>query len=240
MYLIVGLGNPGSEYHNTRHNVGFEALDRLIEAYAFPRPQIRHRAMVAKGNIGGIPVLAAKPLTFMNLSGEAVRAICDYYKIDPENELIVLCDDIYLQVGSLRIRGQGSDGGHNGLKDIIRHLGTQKFVRMRIGVGDTANHEKLAKHVLGKFSKTDRAAIENVLDDAAKAAALAVTDGLNAAMNRYNKTVPGKEKNPKPKNLAGGATGTGEKEAPAGAAGPSEKEASAGAAGSAGSPEETA
>ena len=198
MYLIVGLGNPGSEYHHTRHNVGFEALDLLLDAYAFPRPQIRHKAMVAKGVIGGVQVLAAKPLTYMNLSGEAVRAICDYYKIDPENELVVLCDDIYLPVGSLRIRKQGSDGGHNGLKDIIRHLGTQKFTRMRIGVGDTSDHEKLAKHVLGKVPAADRAALDEILSDAAKAAALAVTDGVDAAMNRYNKSVQ-KEKKQKEK-----------------------------------------
>ena len=189
MYLIVGLGNPGSEYHKTRHNVGFEALDCLIEAYAFPRPQIKHRAMISKGYIDGVPVLAAKPLTYMNCSGEAVRAICDYFKIDPEMELIVLCDDIYLQVGSLRIRKQGSDGGHKGLKDIIRHLGTERFIRMRIGVGDAEDHENLANHVLGHFSKEDRVTVDDVLAQAAKAAALAVTDGIDASMNLYNKTV---------------------------------------------------
>ena len=194
MYLIVGLGNPGREYHKTRHNVGFETLDRLIDKYHIDGPQSKCKAMLGKGYIGPEKVIVAKPMTYMNLSGEAVRAIVDYYKIDPETELVVISDDIDLEPGFLRIRKSGSAGGHNGLKSIISHLGTEQFTRIRIGVGAKKAGWDLADHVLGHFSEEDRIIIEETLKKAADAAACIVTDGVDIAMNRYNTKKPKKAK----------------------------------------------
>ena len=126
MYLIVGLGNPGKQYENTRHNVGFDAVDLLVDEYRVPSSGKQHKAMYGKGVIAGQKVILAKPLTYMNLSGESVRALVDYYKIDPEEELIVIYDDISLEPGKIRIRKKGSAGGHNGIKNIIAQLGTRE------------------------------------------------------------------------------------------------------------------
>ncbi|MBE5997134.1 MAG: aminoacyl-tRNA hydrolase [Lachnospiraceae bacterium] len=197
MYLIVGLGNPGREYQRTRHNVGFEALDELIAKYGIGAPQSKFRAMLGKGVIGTEKVIAVKPLTYMNLSGEAVRAVVDYYKIDPETELIVISDDVDLEPGRLRIRKSGSAGGHNGLKSIIQHLGTEKFLRIRIGVGGKKDGWDLADHVLGKIPEEERAVIGEALKKAAEAAACVVTDGADIAMNRYNTKKTKKEKKEK-------------------------------------------
>ena len=194
MYLIVGLGNPGREYHKTRHNVGFEALDELITAYRISGPLSKFKAMIGKGMIGAEKVIAAKPMTYMNLSGEAVRAIVDFYKIDPETELIVISDDVDLEPGRLRIRKSGSAGGHNGLKSIIQHLGTEKFLRIRIGVGGKKAGWDLADHVLGKFPEEERPLVDEALKKAAEAAACVVTDGPDIAMNRYNTKKAKKEK----------------------------------------------
>ena len=132
MYLIVGLGNPGKQYENTRHNVGFDAIDLLVDEYRVPSSGKQHKAMYGKGVIGGRKVILVKPLTYMNLSGESVRAMVDYYKIDPEQELIVVYDDISLEPGKIRIRKKGSAGGHNGIKNIIAQLGTQNFQRVKL------------------------------------------------------------------------------------------------------------
>ena len=199
MYLIVGLGNPGREYSKTRHNVGFEALDCLISKYRIDGPQGKFKAMIGKGYIGAEKVIVAKPLTYMNLSGEAVRAIVDYYKIDPETELIVINDDIDLEPGHLRIRKNGSAGGHNGLKNIILHLGTEKFIRIRIGVGAKKEGWELMDHVLGRFPEEERKIIDETLEKAADAAACIVTDGVDIAMNRYNTKKEKKKKPPKVK-----------------------------------------
>ena len=185
MYLIVGLGNPGREYHGTRHNAGFAALDRLIEKYHFDGPASKFKALLGRGMIGGNKVIAAKPLTFMNLSGESVRQITDYYGIDPETELVVISDDVDLPVGRIRIRKSGSAGGHNGLKNIIAHEGTQNFTRIRIGVG-AAERGEMIGHVLGHFTKEDAAVMEEMYENAADAAAMIIEDGVEAAMNRYN------------------------------------------------------
>ena len=134
MFIIAGLGNPKKEYENTRHNVGFEVIDALADHYGIRVIDRKHRALVGKGVIEGQKVLLAKPLTYMNLSGESLREIIDYYKEDPETQLLVICDDISLDVGQLRIRKKGSAGGHNGLKNIIANLGTQDFMRLRVGV----------------------------------------------------------------------------------------------------------
>lgn len=186
MFLIVGLGNPGKQYENTRHNVGFDAIDTLVDTYRIPASGKQHKAMYGKGVIEGQKVLVAKPLTYMNNSGESVRAMVDYYKIDPESELLVIFDDISLEPGKLRIRKKGSAGGHNGIKSIIAHLGTQNFQRIKIGVGEKPKGWDLADYVLGNFSKSDRKLVDETLERAVKAAALIVQGQTDQAMNAYN------------------------------------------------------
>ena len=136
MFVIVGLGNPSKEYENTRHNIGFDTIDAIADKYHIQVAELKHKAKIGKGYIGGDKVILAKPLTFMNLSGESVRAIIDYYKVDVETELVVISDDISLLPGQLRIRKRGSAGGHNGLKNIIQHVGGDNFQRIRMGVGE--------------------------------------------------------------------------------------------------------
>ena len=136
MKIIVGLGNPTSQYVGTRHNIGFAVIDELSKEYNIAVDTKKHKALCGKGVIDGQKVILAQPLTYMNLSGESIRELVDYYKIDPESELIVIYDDINLAPGKLRIRAKGSAGGHNGIKNIIAHLGTEKFYRVRIGVGE--------------------------------------------------------------------------------------------------------
>ena len=144
----------------------------------------RHKALCGIGNIGGEKVILVKPQTYMNLSGESVRAVMDFYKLDPENDIIVISDDINLATGRIRIRAQGSAGGHNGLKSIINHAGTQKFKRVRVGVG--ANEGNLVNHVLGKFSKGERVLAEQGIKDAASAVEVMILEDINTAMNKFN------------------------------------------------------
>jgi peptidyl-tRNA hydrolase, PTH1 family len=136
MYIIAGLGNPGKEYENTRHNIGFDVIDRLAEEENIAVMESKHKALIGKGYVAGQKVILAKPQTFMNLSGESIREIVDYYKVDDTSELIVISDDISLDVGQIRIRKKGSAGGHNGLKNIIKMLGHDTFTRVRMGVGE--------------------------------------------------------------------------------------------------------
>ena len=186
MYLIAGLGNPTREYEKTRHNVGFEAIDILADKAGTTVTEKKHKALYGKGYIGGQKVILAKPQTYMNLSGESIREIADFYKIEPEN-IIILCDDINLSEGQLRIRLKGSAGGHNGLKNIISHLGTQEFPRIRIGVGEKPRGMDLADYVLGRFPKEQQAVMEEAYRDAAEAACKMIEDGADAAMNHYNR-----------------------------------------------------
>ena len=186
MYLIAGLGNPTREYEKTRHNVGFEAIDILADKAGTTVTEKKHKALYGKGYIGGQKVILAKPQTYMNLSGESIREIADFYKIGPEN-IIILCDDINLSEGQLRIRLKGSAGGHNGLKNIISHLGTQEFPRIRIGVGEKPRGMDLADYVLGRFPKEQQAVMEEAYRDAAEAACMMTEDGADAAMNHYNR-----------------------------------------------------
>ncbi len=188
MFIIAGLGNPGKRYENTRHNVGFDAIDELVDRYRIPGSGVSHKAMVGKGIMEGQKVLLAKPLTYMNLSGEAIRGLVDYYKIDPETELLVIYDDISLEPGNIRIRKKGSAGGHNGIKSIIAQLGTQNFQRIRIGVGEKPKNWDLADYVLGTFGKEDRPLVEEALGNAAEAAAMIVQGKIDEAMNRFNRT----------------------------------------------------
>ena len=169
MYLVVGLGNPGKQYEATRHNMGFDTVDRLVEDYNVPQGGVKFNAMYGKTMIGGEKVILMKPLSFMYLIGCPVLEIANYFKIDPESELIVIYDDIDLEPGQLRIRKQGSAGGHNGIKDIIRQLGTEKFLRIKVGVGAKPKGWDLADHVLGRFSTEDRKLVDEAIAKAAKA-----------------------------------------------------------------------
>jgi PTH1 family peptidyl-tRNA hydrolase len=189
MYIIAGLGNPGSKYTHTRHNAGFDALDELADKYRISIENKKFQALCGTGVIDGQKVLLMKPQTFMNLSGEAIRAACDFYKIDPEEELIVLYDDISLPPGQLRIRKKGSAGGHNGIKSIIAHLNTQVFKRIKIGVGEKPEQYDLVDHVLGHFSREDWPEMLDAFDRAAKAAAMLLTEEPEQVMNVYNSSV---------------------------------------------------
>ena len=187
MFLIAGLGNPGRQYEKTRHNMGFDAIDELIERHRIPQGGIAHKAMYGKGIIGGEKVILAKPLTYMNLSGDSLREFVNYYKLDPESEMIVLYDDIDLEPGQIRIRKKGSAGGHNGIKSIISHLGSMEFPRIKIGVGAKPKGYDLADYVLGHFTKEDSGVLEERLEDVYDAVKLIVGDDITEAMNRHNK-----------------------------------------------------
>jgi len=186
MYVIAGLGNPGTKYENTRHNVGFMVIDMVAEKHHIPVTEKKHRALIGKGMIGGERALLVKPQTFMNLSGESVREIIDYYKIEEKTELIVISDDISLPPGALRIRKKGSAGGHNGLKNIILHLGHDEFRRIRLGVGDKPSGYDLADYVLGHFNEDDRALIVRSVERAAEAVEVMIAEGADKAMNQFN------------------------------------------------------
>ena len=187
MYIIIGLGNPTAQYEGTRHNVGFDVIDRLGEKYNIAVDTKKHKAYIGKGMIDGQKVILVKPQTYMNLSGESVRELVDYYKVDAEEEVLVIYDDISLDVGQLRIRKKGSAGGHNGIKNIIAHLGTQVFPRIKVGVGEKPKNYDLADYVLGHFSKAERAQTEDGYDRATEAVRLILAGEIDAAMNQYNK-----------------------------------------------------
>lgn len=186
MYIIAGLGNPTKEYENTRHNIGFMAIDALADTYNINVSEVKHKAILGKGMINGTKVILMKPLTYMNLSGEAIRAAVDYYKVDETCELIVIYDDISLEVGKLRIRKKGSAGGHNGIKNIIAHLGHDNFNRIKIGVGEKPKGYDLADYVLGHFGKEELDIMNASLKDVDGAVNLMITDQVDAAMNEYN------------------------------------------------------
>lgn len=187
MYVIAGLGNPGTKYVNTRHNIGFMVVDELAGKSGISVTEKKHKALVGKGIVSGEKVLLVKPQTFMNLSGESIREIIDYYKIEEKSELIVISDDISLGVGALRIRKKGSAGGHNGLKNIILHLGHDEFQRIRLGVGEKPSDYDLADYVLGHFQEEDRALIAESVKQAAEAVEVMITEGADKAMNQFNK-----------------------------------------------------
>jgi peptidyl-tRNA hydrolase, PTH1 family len=189
MRVVVGLGNPGKQYHGTRHNVGYAVVDALASGPSACRFQSRFQAQVAELMEGDQKVLLVKPETYMNLSGRAVRQVIDFYQVELA-DLLVVCDDINLPLGKLRIRTKGSHGGHNGLRDIQNHLGTQDYSRLRVGVG--AGEEDLVDHVLGRFRPSERPVIEDALSLAVQAVSLWAGQGVDECMNRYNVTT-GKE-----------------------------------------------
>lgn len=184
MYLIVGLGNPGRDYSQTRHNVGFVALDYLAQCYNIPVERLKFRGAYGEGRIAGEKCILLKPHTYMNLSGESVRDCAEFYKIPPEN-IIVMYDDVALSVGSVRIRPGGSAGGHNGMKSIIYQLNSDQFPRVRFGVG--APEHGMVDHVLGKFSHEDGVAVTAAIKNVELIIPEIISNGVQSAMNKFNK-----------------------------------------------------
>lgn len=189
MYLIVGLGNPRKEYENTRHNIGFDVIDCIAKQENIDVLEKKHKAVIGKGYLEGQKVILAKPQTFMNLSGESVRELVDYYKLDETCDIIVISDDISLDVGQIRIRKKGSAGGHNGLKNIIAHLGHDTFMRIKMGVGEKPKGYDLADYVLGHFNKEERKIMEDATERAFQAIRMIIREDVDAAMNQYNRKV---------------------------------------------------
>lgn len=185
MYIIAGLGNPESKYDKTRHNIGFRLIDELAARNGITFSDRKHNGLVGKGIISGEKVILLKPLTYMNLSGECVGPAADYYKVEPEN-VIILFDDISLDVGRIRIRKKGSAGGHNGIKSIIAHLGSENFPRLKFGVGDKPKEMDLADYVLGRFSSQDETTVSEGIKRACEAVECMIGEGCDAAMNKYN------------------------------------------------------
>ena len=193
MFIIAGLGNPTLQYRGTRHNVGFDVIDTLADKYNIAVETRKSRALIGKGIIAGQKVLLVKPQTYMNLSGESIGELVSYYKVDEEPELLVIYDDVSLDVGQLRIRRKGSAGGHNGIKDIIRHLGTDVFPRIKIGVGEKPKGYDLADYVLGHFSREEREMMEEGYQKAAEAVEMILAGELDEAMNVFNRKAKPKE-----------------------------------------------
>lgn len=189
MYVIVGLGNFGREYHNTRHNIGFAVIDELAKQEHIDVDENKFKGMIGKGMVAGQKCILVKPLTYMNLSGECIREVLNFYKVDETEELIVISDDISLDVGQLRIRKKGSAGGHNGLKNIILHLGHDTFQRIKVGVGEKPKNWDLADYVLGHFSGEEAKIMEQSAQRACDAIRKMILEGPDAAMNEFNKKV---------------------------------------------------
>ena len=185
-WLVVGLGNPGARYESTRHNMGFLALDRLAEREKLRCNKLRFKAWTAEWKLGEDKVLVMKPQTYMNLSGESVGAAARFYKI-PADHILVVSDDISLPVGKLRLRSAGSAGGHNGLKNIIQHLGTDRFPRIKVGVGSPqqAGYD-VVDWVIGMPTGEDQNVLLDALDRAAQAIPAVITQGMDRAMNQFN------------------------------------------------------
>jgi len=205
MKLIVGLGNPGKKYHATRHNIGFEVLAFLAQRYNVGRPKAKFNAEVAETSINKQKAILLSPLTFMNLSGQSVRAAVDFYKL-PLTDILVICDDINLDAGRLRFRPSGSAGGQNGLKDIINRLGSQELGRLRVGVGRPPPEWDVADFVLGKFSDAQTGEMKTSVARAADAVEVWVAEGIRPAMNKFNAdpNKPKKKQNKKRQTLDSG------------------------------------
>ena len=193
MYIIAGLGNPTVQYEGTRHNAGFDVIDALADKYNISVDGRKNRAYIGKGIIEGQKVLLVKPQTYMNLSGESIGGLVDYFKIDEEQDLIVIYDDISLSPGQIRIRKKGSAGGHNGIKNIIAHLGTQVFPRIKVGVGEKPKKYDLADYVLSHFTKAERKEMEEGYQKAIQAVEKILAGEMEAAMNEFNRKVKPKE-----------------------------------------------
>lgn len=187
MYLIAGLGNPGEKYHATRHNIGFMAIDYISQKENIEIKKIKHKSIIGEGIIDGEKIILAKPQTYMNLSGESIKEISDWYKIDKE-KIIIIYDDISLPIGSMRIRKKGSDGGHNGIKSIITHMNSDVFGRIKIGIGPLAPYISMPDFVLGKIEKENQEKMFQMLENTHKAVCEIIRKGYSSAMNLYNIT----------------------------------------------------
>lgn len=185
MKLFVGLGNPGTQYARTRHNIGFMAIDQFADKHSFRSFQNKGKGLLSEGNVGGVKVLLLKPMTYMNLSGESVRAIVDFYKLDVK-DMIVLYDDLDTEFGKIRLRYQGSSGGHNGIKSIIQHMGTQTFDRIRMGISRPMPGKDIADYVLSPFNKEEVAGMPVVLDRTVEAMEYALTNDFEKTMAKFN------------------------------------------------------
>lgn len=185
MYIIAGLGNPGKQYDMTRHNIGFHTIDYIAEKHGIKLSKLKFKAVYGEGKIGGEKVYLVKPQTYMNLSGEAVGEMARFYKIPPEN-IIVINDDISLDTGRIRIRAKGSAGGHNGLKSIIYHLSTDVFPRVKMGVGAPKDADELVDFVLGRFTKAEIPVMETAIINAEGAVCEIIKNGTESAMNKFN------------------------------------------------------
>lgn len=183
MFLIVGLGNPGSQYEDTRHNIGFKVVDNIAKEYNIEINRQKFKGVCGEGFINGEKVILLKPTTYMNLSGESIREVVDFYKLS-NDDVLVIYDDISLDVGRLRIREKGSAGGHNGIKSIIAHLGTDIFPRIKVGVGQP--NVDLVNYVLGKFTKEEMEVLNESIDASTKAAKEIISNDVKTAMNIYN------------------------------------------------------
>ncbi len=192
MYLIAGLGNPGRRYERTRHNAGFEVIDLISETYGIKFSKLKHRTYTGEGHIDDVRVLLVKPVTYMNLIGESIKNIVQWYGIGESKEnagldhLIVVYDDVDLSKGQIRIRRRGSAGTHNGMKSVIYHLGTDEFPRIRVGIGSPPEGWKLKDYVLGRFEKEEYRTVISGIRRAAESVTKIITDGIEAAMNEYN------------------------------------------------------
>ena len=186
MFVIVGLGNPEKKYEGTRHNIGFAVIDALADKYNISIKDKKYKALCGTGVIEGVKVMLVKPLTYMNLSGDSVADVMNFYKLDPEEDMLVVYDDISLAPGNIRVRKKGSAGGHNGIKSIIARCGTQNFMRVRVGVGEKPEGWDLADHVLGHFSDEDSRLVREAVDDAIGAIVMMSRGDVDQAMNNYN------------------------------------------------------
>lgn len=185
MKLIIGLGNPGKEYIGTRHNIGFEAIDALAEDYSISVNKSKFKALYGEGRVGSKKAILVKPQTYMNLSGESVKAFATWYKIK-EEDILIIYDDVSLPPGKLRIRTKGSAGGHNGIKSIIQHLGTNEFERIKIGIGEKPQGWNLADYVLSRFTNAEQKIMNETMDDVVGATNTIMEKGIEDAMNKYN------------------------------------------------------
>ena len=186
MIVIAGLGNPEKKYFGTRHNIGFDVIDALSDKYNIELTETKFKAAYGKGRIGNERVILVKPLTYMNLSGEAIRPLCDYFKVDTKTDLIVISDDVELDEGNIRVRPKGSAGGHNGLKNIIKLLGHDEFSRVRVGVGKKPKEYDMVNWVLGHFEGEAAVLIKEGKERAVAAIEEIIENGVDSAMNKYN------------------------------------------------------
>ena len=185
-FLVAGLGNPEKKYTLTRHNSGFLCVDFLAEKHGFKINKLKFKAVIADTVINSHRCIVIKPQTYMNLSGESIAEIVNFYKLDPESEMLIIFDDISLAPGNIRVRKKGSAGGHNGIKSIISSVGTSNFMRIKVGVGEKPQGWDLADHVLGRFSGENRARVEEAIRDAEDAAVLMIQGEADKAMNDFN------------------------------------------------------